>query len=157
MDKLDDIDKKILRLLQKNARLTTKELADKINLSTSPTFERQKRLEREGYIDKYVALVNPKKLNYKLKVLCNVRLKQHTKEYIQGFSEAMSHIELVTECYNTSGDYDFIIKLYVHDMDEYQDFMLNTIGTIESVGSIHSMFVIGEIKNSHIIPIGERD
>lgn len=153
MEELDETDKRILRILQKDSKLTTKELAAKVNLSPTPVFERQRRLEREGYIEKYVAVVNPHRVGNGLIVLCNIRLKQHTQALIQQFMDAVQDLEEVTECYNTSGDYDFQIKVYVSNMKHYQEFMLNTLGTIDCVGSLHSIFVIGEIKDSHTIPV----
>jgi len=154
MEELDFTDRQILRELQKDAKLTTKELASRVNLSPTPTFERVKRLEREGYIQRYIALVDPKKAGRNLVVLCNISLKQHTKEYIRAFIKAMEETPEVTECLNTSGDYDFMIKLYARDMQQYQDFILNVLGGIDSIGSIHSIFVMGEEKNTHAIPIG---
>lgn len=153
MDTLDDIDIRILRELQRDCKLTTKELAAKVNLSPSPTFERQKRLEREGYIERYVAVVNPEKLGNSLIVLCNIRLKKHGKEIGQEFMSVIQGIEEVTECYNTSGDYDFMMKIYVRDMKHYQDFVLNTLGVIDSIGQLHSIFVIGEVKKGGYVPV----
>jgi Lrp/AsnC family transcriptional regulator, leucine-responsive regulatory protein len=153
MDSLDKIDIKILKALQQNAKLTTKELADIANLSTSPTFDRLKRLEREGYIDKYVAVLNPKKVGNGIVVLCNIRLKQHNRDYGQQFIEAVNRIEEVTDCYNTSGDFDFMMKIYVRDMEHYQDFVLNTLGTIDCIGCLNSIFVIGQVKSTSCIPI----
>lgn len=153
MEKLDEIDLRILEALQENAKLTTKELAHIVHLSPTPTFERQKRLEREGYIEKYVALVNPQKVGNGIIVLCNIKLKQHSKELGTQFMEAIRQVKEVTECYNTSGDYDFMMKLYVRDMPHYQDFVLNTLGVIDSIGSLHSIFVIGEVKRSTATPI----
>ncbi len=155
-EKLDDIDIRILRQLQRDAHLTVKELASRVNLSPSPTFERQKRLEREGYIERYMAVVNAAKVGNGIIVLCNIRLKQHTQRLIQEFMDAVQQIDEITECFNTSGDYDFLIKVYARDMKAYQDFMLNTLGTIECVGSLHSVFVIGEIKNTRGVPVGKR-
>lgn len=153
MQRLDDIDIKILRELQQNAKLTVKELADKVHLSASPTFERQKRLEREGYIENYVAVVNPKRMGNSIIALCNIKLKQHSSSLSRAFMEAVRGIEEVSECYNTSGDYDFMMKIYVRDMEHYQEFVLNKLGKIDSIGSLHSIFVIGEVKNTHKIPI----
>lgn len=150
---LDETDRKILRILQRNSDLTVKELAAKLHLSTSPTFERQKRLERDGYIERYMAVVNPHKVGNGIMVLCNIRLKQHSQELIQEFMNAVQNLEEITECYNTSGDYDFLIKVYAHDMKSYQQFMLNTLGTIDCIGSLHSIFVIDETKNTHGVPI----
>lgn len=155
MESLDAIDIKILRALQENAKLTTKELGNKINLSVSPTFERQKRLEREGYIKRYVAVLDSKRVGNGIIVLCNIRLKQHTKELIQEFMDAVQNIDEITDCYNTSGDFDFLIKVYARDMLAYQDFMLNTLGTISCIGSLHSVFVIGEVKSSSVVPVLE--
>lgn len=150
---LDETDRKILRILQRNSDLTVKELAAKLHLSTSPTFERQKRLEREGYIERYMAVLNPRKVGNGIMVLCNIRLKQHSQELIQEFMDVVQNLEEITECYNTSGDYDFLIKVYAHDMKSYQQFMLNTLGTINCIGSLHSIFVIDETKNTHGVPI----
>ena len=152
-EKLDATDIRILRALQQNARLTVKELAARVNLSPSPTFERQKRLEREGYIQRYVAVADHHKLGNHVIVLCNIRLKQHTHELIQQFMDTVQGIEQITECYNTSGDFDFQIKVFARDMKAYQDFLLNTLGNIDCIGSLHSVFVIGEIKDSHVIPV----
>ena len=152
-ENLDETDRKILRILQRNSDLTVKELAAKLHLSTSPTFERQKRLERDGYIERYMAVVNPHKVGNGIMVLCNIRLKQHSQELIQEFMNVVQNLEEITECYNTSGDYDFLIKVYAHDMKSYQQFMLNTLGTINCIGSLHSIFVIDETKNTHAVPI----
>lgn len=152
-ENLDDTDRKILRILQRNSDLTVKELAAKLHLSTSPTFERQKRLERDGYIERYMAVVNPHKVGNGIMVLCNIRLKKHSQELIQEFMDVVQNLEEITECYNTSGDYDFLIKVYAHDMKSYQQFMLNTLGTINCIGSLHSIFVIDETKNTHGVPI----
>jgi Lrp/AsnC family leucine-responsive transcriptional regulator len=152
-ENLDNIDITILRTLQKNSRLTTKELAAKIHLSTSPAFERQKRLEREGYIKGYMAVIDAEKVGNGILVLCNIRLKQHTEDLIQQFMDAVRNIDEITECFNTSGDYDFLIKVYAKDMKDYQQFMQHTLGRIECVGSLHSVFVIDETKNTHGVTI----
>ena len=150
---LDPTDIRMLRLLQRDSHLTVKELAAAVHLTPSPTFERQKRLEREGYIERYMAVVNAAKAGNGIIVLCNIRLKQHTQQLIQEFMDAVQRIDEITECFNTSGDFDFLIKVYARDMKAYQDFMLNTLGTIECIGSLHSVFVIGEIKNTRGVPV----
>lgn len=153
---LDETDRRMLRILQQNSRLTVKELAAKVNLSPTPTFERQKRLEREGYIKHYSAVVDHHKLGNNVIVLCNIRLKQHTHDLIQQFMDTVQGIDQITECYNTTGDYDFQIKVFARDMKDYQDFMLNTLGNIDCIGSLHSVIVIGEIKDSHVIPVARQ-
>lgn len=153
MVNIDETDVKILLALQENGKLTTKELAERANLSPTPTFERQKRLEREGYIEKYVALVDSHKVGNAVVLWCNIRLKQHTHDYIQEFMDAVQDIPEITDCYNTSGDYDFLIKVHVRDMPAYQDFMLNTLGKMHCLGGLNSVFVIGEVKNTTAVPI----
>ena len=155
-ESLDETDIKILKLLQQNSHMTVKELAARVHLSTSPTFERQKRLEREGYIKRYTAVVDHHKMGHNVIVLCNIRLNQQPHDLIQQFMDTVQSIDRITECYNTTGDYDFQIKVYAHDMKDYQDFMLNTLGNIDCIGSLHSIIVIGEIKDSHYIPVSKK-
>lgn len=153
METLDRTDILILRELQKDAKLTTKELASRVNLSPSPVFERQKRLEKEGYIRKYVAVVDPIKTGNGLMILCNVRLKHHSKEYSRQFTSVIAEIDEVVECFNTSGDYDYQLKIYARNMQDYQNFILGTLGDLDCIGSLHSIFVIGEVKNTLSVPV----
>ncbi|MBP3563466.1 MAG: Lrp/AsnC family transcriptional regulator [Bacteroidales bacterium] len=153
METLDRIDVQILRELQKDAKLTVKELAAKVNLSPSPVFERQKRLEKEGYIKRYMAVLDPMKTGNGIMVLCNVSLKHHSKEYSRQFTSVIAGIDEVVECFNTSGDYDYQLKIYAKSMKDYQDFVLGTLGDLDCIGSLHSIFVIGEVKNTQIIPL----
>lgn len=146
-EELDKTDLMILRALQQNARLTTKELAAQVHLSTTPVFERQKRLERMGYIRKYVAVLDADKLNRGFIVFCNVKLRRMNRDIAQDFADRISDTEQVSECYNISGNFDFMLKIHAPDMKAYQEFILNTLGAIESVGSIESTFVMSEIKN----------
>ncbi len=153
MDSLDDIDLQILKALQRNAKMTTKELADAVHLTPTPVFERQKRLERKGYIKKYTAILNPDKLNQGLLVFCKVKLKQINHEIADIFTHRIQRIPEVIECYNTSGNYDYLLKVRTADMKQYQEFVLNKLGTIESVGAIESIFVMNEIKQNYGINI----
>ena len=149
VETLDEIDLQILRTLQKNAKLTTKELAEKVNLTPTPVFERQRRLERKGYIRKYVAILDAERLNQGLLVFCKVKLKHINHEIADQFTHRIQRIPELTECYNTSGQYDYLLKVRASDMKQYQEFVLNKLGTIESVGSIESTFVMSEIKQSY--------
>jgi len=150
---LDETDRRILKILQQDSHLTVKELAARVHLSPSPVFERQKRLEREGYIERYMAVVDAHRVGNGIMVLCNIRLKQHSQGLIQEFMDVVQGIDEITECYNTSGDYDFLIKVYAQDMKSYQQFMLNTLGKIDCIGSLHSIFVIDETKNTRGVPV----
>lgn len=143
---LDETDLQILKTLQKNAKLTTKELAEAVHLTPTPVFERQKRLERLGYIRKYVAVLDPDKLDQGLLVFCKVKLKQINHEIADAFVRKIQRIPEVTECYNTSGAYDYLLKVRAKDMKQYQAFVLNKLGDIESVGAIESTFVMSELK-----------
>ena len=146
---LDETDLQILKTLQKNAKLTTKELADAVHLTPTPVFERQKRLEKKGYIKKYVAILDPEKLGLGLQVFCKVKLKQINHEIADSFTRRIMRIPEVIECYNTSGAYDYLLKVRTSDMKQYQEFVLTKLGDINSVGSIESTFVMSEVKQNY--------
>ena len=149
MDRLDKTDLQILRILQENARLTTKELAARVHLSPTPVFERLKRLDNEGYIRKYVAV-----LHCGFVVFCSVKLRRLNRDIAAEFTRIVRGIPEVTECYNISGDYDYLLKIHAPDMKYYQEFTLNVLGTIDSLGSLMSTFVMDEVKHDYGIPIG---
>ncbi len=155
MTDLDAIDLQLLHLLQEDASRTTKELAHTVNLSPTPVFERIKKLEHKGYIKKYTIVVDAEKLSRGFVVFCNIRLKQHSKVLGQQFIQAIGAIDEITECYNISGDYDFMVKVQAASMQHYQDFVLNTLGELDSIGSIQSIFAMSEIKNSFNIPLNK--
>ncbi|MBR2102614.1 MAG: Lrp/AsnC family transcriptional regulator [Prevotella sp.] len=150
---LDDTDLLILKTLQRNAKLTTKELADVVHLTPTPVFERLKRLEQRGFIKKYVAVLDPEKLGLGLLVFCKVKLKQINHEIADAFTRRIMRIPEVTECYNTSGAYDYLLKVRARDMKQYQEFVLSKLGDIDSVGSIESTFVMNEVKQNYGINI----
>jgi len=151
MDQLDETDLRLLKILGDNSSYTIKELAAMVNLSSSPVLQRIKRLENNGFITKYIALLNPEKFNQGFIVFCNIKLKQHDKTIGHKFVADILNIDEVVECYNTSGDYDFLMKVFARDMKHYQDFVFNKLGSVESIGSTHSTFVMAEIKNTHNI------
>lgn len=150
MDKtelLDAVDMEILRALQKNARLTTKELAAMVNLSTTPVFERVKRLEQRGYIKGYVAVLDAEKLGRGFVVFCSVKMRRIGREIAEDFARVVRSIPEVTECYNISGSYDYLLKIHAPNMKYYQEFVLNILGNIDHLGSLESTFVMDEIKH----------
>ncbi|MBA0882595.1 MAG: hypothetical protein RLZZ540_1391 [Bacteroidota bacterium] len=148
MENLDNTDLQILKHLQQNSNISIKDLAAKLFLTATPVYERIKRLEREGYIMKYVALLNKEKLNRSMIVFCNVRLKEHAKNVGANFVKDIVALPEIIECYNIAGDYDFMLKILVADMASYQDFVMNKLSTIENIGNTQSVFVMGEIKHS---------
>lgn len=153
MDTLDKTDLQILRTLQNNSKLTTKELAAKVNLSTTPVFERLKRLESEGYIKRYIAVLDAEKLNYGFVVFCSIKLRRLNRDIAADFTRIIQDIPEVTECYNISGEYDYLLKIHAPDMKYYQEFILNVLGTIDSLGSLTSTFVMAEVKHNYGVPI----
>lgn len=153
MHTLDDTDRAILHYLQEDATLKTRELAARLNLSYTPVYERVRRLEKEGIITKYVALIDREKVGKKLMVFCNIALKEHSLSMGEKFVEAIMAIPEVLECFNISGDYDFLLKIVVNDMPEYQRFLMQKLGSLENIGSTHSLFVMGEIKNNSEISV----
>lgn len=151
--RLDDIDKKLLELLQKDSKQTTKQLSLQLGLSVTAVYERIKKLEREEIITQYVALINKNKVKRSFLVFCHIRLEKHTKEYITVFEREIKRLEEVTECFHVSGDYDYVLKIYVKDMDAYREFMVNKLTALKHIGSTHSIFTIDEVKNSNAIAL----
>ncbi len=151
--RLDPVDKAILNLLQEDSCYTTKQLSAQLNLSPTPIYERVKRLEQEGYIRKYVALLDKQKLGKGLIVFCNVSLKEHANPLGEKFVHQILSLPEVVECYNISGQYDFMLKVLVSDMPEYQNFIIHKLASLENIGSTHSIFVMGEIKYSTTVPL----
>lgn len=150
---MDATDKKLLHFLQEDSTQTTKQLAIKANLSATATHERIKKLEREGTIEKYVAVVNRNKVQKGFVVFCHLKLVQHTKENVTTFEREVARLPEVLECYHVSGDYDYILKIYMANMEEYREFMVTKLTTLQHIGSTHSTFMIGEVKNTNIIAL----
>lgn len=153
MENLDSIDIRLLKLLQVNSRLTTKELSQEVGLSISPVYERVKRLENEGYIDRYVALLNPCKLGLGFIAIVAVKLGRQSKEGAEEFIKVIHEIPEVTECLSVIGRYDFILKVYAPSILYYRTFVLDVLGNIPAVGNIESTFVMSVIKNETALPL----
>lgn len=150
---LDSIDKKLLFLLQTDSKRTTAALSLKLDLSVTAVYERIKKLEREGIIDKYVVLVNRSKVEKGFVVFCHLKLIQHTKEFLTKFESEVVKLKEVLECHHVSGDYDYILKILVKDMEAYREFLVTKLTTLEHIGSTHSTFMISEVKNTTVIEV----
>jgi Lrp/AsnC family leucine-responsive transcriptional regulator len=150
---LDSTDKKLLQLLQEDSTRTTKAVSLKLNLSVTAVYERVKKLEREGIVSKYVAVVDRKKVNKGFVVFCHLKLIQHTKEYLTRFEQQVVKLDEILECHHVSGDYDYILKIFVANMEEYREFMVTKLTTLQHIGSTHSTFMIGEVKNTNVIKV----
>ncbi|WP_047414712.1 Lrp/AsnC family transcriptional regulator [Cellulophaga sp. Hel_I_12] len=149
----DETDRKLLSLLQQDCKRTTKEYAISLNLSVTAVYERIKRLEKTGTISKYVALVDKKQVERPFTVLCHVKLAQHTKDYVTLFEREVVKLKEVVECYHISGDYDYILKIHVSDMEKYREFMVSKLTAIHHIGSTQSSFVIAEVKHTTAIAL----
>lgn len=151
--KLDEKDTEILRALQQNARLTNKELAAIVHLSTTPTYERVRRLERQGFIKQYATILDAGKLNKGFAVFCSIKLRRLNSDMANDFTDMIKEIPEVTECYNISGSFDYLLRIQSPDMRYYQQFLLNVIGRHENIASIESTFVMEEIKHEYGVSV----
>ncbi|MDM1553225.1 MULTISPECIES: Lrp/AsnC family transcriptional regulator [Chryseobacterium] len=148
---LDDTDKKLLLFLQEDCKQTTKQLSGKLRLSVTAVYERVKKLENAGIISKYVALLDKSKVQRNFIILCHIKLTQHKKEFVLQFEKEVMNLQEVTECFHVSGDYDYILKIGVRDIEDYRNFMLTKLTTLQHIASTHSSFMISEVKNTTAI------
>lgn len=146
---LDEKDIAILKLLQENARITVKEIADNIHLSPTPVHERIKRLEESNIIKQYATLLNSEKLGKALMVICYVSLRQHDKKAGLQFIKAINELNEVIECYSISGEFDFMLKVLAADMVDFYNFHVNKLSQVENMGHVQSVFVMGVVKQTH--------
>lgn len=151
---LDQLDLQILRLLQDDATLTHKEIAARLGLTITPVYERVKRLQREGYILKYVALVSPGKMGLGLKAFCNVSLVQHSTPLLKLFEEKVLSLQEVVTCYHIAGQFDYLLKIMVPDMEAYQRFIVEKLAALDNIRQVQSSFVMTEVKYSTALPLG---
>ena len=150
---LDQTDHNLLELLQSNSKRTNKDLAHQLNLSMTAVFERIRKLERTGVISKYVALVAPEQVEKSFMALCQIKLVQHTKINVVHFESQVKQLPEVVECFHVSGQYDYILKVLVKDMEAYREFMLNKLTTLDHIGSTQSTFVISPVKSTTALPL----
>jgi Lrp/AsnC family transcriptional regulator, leucine-responsive regulatory protein len=148
---IDAKDLAILKLLQQNARYTVKEIAQQIHLSTTPVHERIKRMEESGVIKQYVALLDYTKIKKGLMAICYVSLKEHSKTAGTKFVKAILQMPEIIECFTISGEFDFMLKVVTEDMNAYHDFHVNKLSSIDNMGHVQSVFVMGVIKETHVL------
>lgn len=145
MKPLDSIDEQILRLLQRDGRMTVKEMSTHLNLSTTPIFERIKKLERSGVIDHYTVKLNQEKLGKKLVAFAHISLKDHTKAMVKEFEKKILQLPEVTECHYVTGNTDFIVKVRVADMEQYKEFVMDKLFDVPNIGNIETYLSL-EVK-----------
>ncbi|WP_321390893.1 Lrp/AsnC family transcriptional regulator [Emcibacter sp.] len=153
LDKLNDIDRKILDTLQQDASLTNTELADKVGLSTAPCWRRVKRLEELGIIDRRVAILNPEKLGLHIVTFANVKLSHHKDNALEEFEKLIEVYPEVTECYTISGSMDYVLKIVTTDMNAYENFLRQKLLKMEMVNEVHSRFAVTKVKYTTALPL----
>ena len=153
MREIDRIDKKILRTMQDNGRLTNLELADKISLSPTATAERLKRLTRDGFIEGYTARLSPEKLNRGMLVFVEVKLDRTTPDVFDAFSKAVRQSDDIMECHMVAGGFDYLVKARVAGMDAYRSFLSDIILSLPGVRETHTYPVMEEVKNTGKLPV----
>jgi Lrp/AsnC family leucine-responsive transcriptional regulator len=153
MRNLDATDWRILRLLQENAKYTNKEIAARLGMTTTPVYERIKRLEEDGYVSRYVALLNREQLGLHMLAFCNVSLKEHSQPFLKQFESEVRSLQEVVACYHLAGIYDYLLKVIIKDMAAYQDFIVNKLASLDNIGKVQSSFVMTPIKESTQLPI----
>ncbi len=153
MIKLDETDRQLLKRLQHNSKLNVKEVAAELNMTKTPIYERIRKYEKEGIIDKYVAVLNREKLDTSMVVFCFVSLESQKLEEIKAFSDAVTQIPEVMECYLMGGAHDFLLKVVVEDLNAYHLFSSGKLAALSNVGQIKSAFVLNELKHSTVFPL----
>jgi len=148
MAKYDQTDLEILDLLQEDGRVTIKEVAAQLGLSSTPTFERIKRLERNGLIRKYVALLNPELLNRALNAFVHISIIDHSRKGLQTFIKQITAHKEVMECHHVSGDSDFLLKVVVRDMEQYHQYVTTRLATVSNIGNVRSTFSLAVNKTT---------
>lgn len=152
--KLDEIDIKILKLLQENGKITNVQLSSEVNLSPAPTLERVRKLESMGFIFSYHALLNPVKLGLQLTVYTEVGFNLGVEGALDSFLEQIRSFPEVTECSHITGEYDLIMKIYAPDISSYQEFIMKKLLSSKFVSKINSKIVLGVVKDSPLLPLG---
>lgn len=155
MIKIDEIDIQILKELQKNGRITTKELSSQLGLSPTPIFERVKKLEKSGVIAYYSAVLDPAKLDKRLYAFAHISLKDHTKEKVKEFSEDVSRFDEVQECHYVTGASDFILKILLRSMEDYREFMMERIFELKNIAKVETFLSLSVLKKNNFIPLKE--
>ena len=156
MNHIDNTDKKILSILQRNARITNKELASQLGLSPPPTLERVKKLENQGYITGYSARLDPKKIDLGTSLIVSVSLHKHSENAISEFHKAINELDEVMECYHITGEDDFMLRVICKDISEYEQFVRQKLAKLNILGKITSSVVLSTLKNGGCYPIQEK-
>ena len=151
--KIDNIDRKILRMLQENSKITNAYLSKQIGLSPAPTLERVRKLEKKGIIIGYHAQLNLSKIGLGVSTFVLVSLKEHNKKNINIFLDKINKIKNVIECHHITGTGDFILKVVSENIASYQKLMLDKVSEIEATDSLQSMVILSTFKDNKVMPL----
>lgn len=151
---MDDIDRRILMQLQKNSKQNTKEIASKVGLSVTPTYERIKKLEQQGIIASYVALLDRSKIEKKIVAFCQITLSKHQKTLNDKFNNDILLLPEIMECHRVSGNYDYLLKVVVDDITDFHEFINEKLSTVEGISTIHSSFLLNSVKDNTAFNLG---
>jgi|TARA_R100000789_G_C2985673_1_gene144705 Lrp/AsnC family leucine-responsive transcriptional regulator len=155
--KLDSTDKKLLKLLQEDSNRTVKSLAEILGKTTTPIFERIKKLEKEGLIDGYAAKLNAKKLGLKQTVFIAITLQGHTRSFLEKFVSQINDFPEVVECHRISGTFDYLLKLVVKDIEAYETFIVSKLTLIPYLGSVQSFITLSTGKQTNELDLSVLD
>ena len=150
---LDKIDIEILTMLQEDSNRTTKSISEALGMTTSPVFERIKKLEKQGYIEKYVAVLNNRKLGLKLTVFIGITLQGHTRSYPEKFVKEINNFPEIIECHRVSGNYDYLLKLVVADIEAYEHFIISKLTLLPYLGNVQSLITLSTGKETNTIDL----
>lgn len=151
---LDRIDYQILTLLQADGRITNAQLAEKVNLSASACLRRVQRLEREGVVAGYAAQVNALAVGLDLQAFVRVQLKQHDTATVEAFADRVNGWDEVATCHALTGDMDYLLHVYVTDLEHFSRFLLDRLLNASGVADVNSSFVLRTVKQSPSVPLG---
>lgn len=151
--KLDTIDRKIMKILEKDAKISTKEIASRLNMTKTPVYERIRKLEKEGYISKYVAILNKSKIQESITVFSFVSLEAQKGRMMDEFAQSVKEYPEVVECFVVGGEFDFLLKIIVKDLDAYFEFSKDKVASLAHIGMVKSAFVLNETKYTTNFPL----
>lgn len=153
IEMVDDVDEAILNILQQEGRISNVELAQRVNLSPPAVHSRLKRLEQNGYIRQYVALLDRERIGYDMLCFINVSLQLHQREHVENFKQRMLEMPQVLECHHLTGEYDYLLKVVVCNRKELEQFVVNQLTPIPGIARIHTSLVLSEIKSTTALPL----
>ncbi|KAA3657794.1 MAG: Lrp/AsnC family transcriptional regulator [Chloroflexi bacterium] len=152
-NELDEIDASILQELQRNGRISNADLARHINLSPPATHARLKRLEQAGFIDEYVTMLNRDRLGFDMLCFVNISLQMHQPEEVERFRKAIEAVPEVLECFHVTGEFDYLLKVVIHNQKDLERFLVKRLTPIPGVARIYTSLVVNEVKSTTALPL----